>query len=301
MKMTVCIASYNRADYLCEAIESVLNQTFPASEIVIYDNGSKLEVYDKISKYLSKGVRWVGSEKNNSAIWNFRRAINNTDSEFVMILHDDDKLCNDFIEKQISFLNKNPDIGAVSCNGHIINEKSLRTGAYVREGFVDKGPEIYESGLSVALKYASDSCIPFSPTVYRTNIIKQVDFRDEYSKVVDAVLFCDLASLGKLAYQSLPLYECRVHANQDSSVFSDEILNKLEIFFLNLSISSSAELNILRNLLKKQKTNRILHYVFSKKFNLKNLKLLVSIDFDFFVAISIVMLTIVKKIKRIFK
>lgn len=299
MKITVCIASYNRALYLSEAIESVLNQTYPVYELVIYDNGSEDDVYKSVSKYLTDKVKWVGSIKNNSAIWNFRRAIEKTETDYIMILHDDDKLCSDFIEKQLDFLQKNPDVGAVSCNGYIINEKSTRTGRFVRNGFINRDAEIYNKSLDVAAIYASDGCIPFSPMVYKTKFIKKIDFRDEYSKVCDAVLFCDLADVGKIAYQSLVLYECRVHSSQDSSVFSEEILNQLETFFLTRKSEKASDLIHLKNLLVKQKTNRILHHVFNQKFKLINLRLLKSKDFNLNEAIKILLATIFKKGKRI--
>ena len=84
LDVTVCIMSFNRALYLCEAIDSVLAQTVPPKDIVIYDNGSKSDVYDAIEVYLTKGVRWIGSDRTKSAMWNFSRAVEKTKSKYII-------------------------------------------------------------------------------------------------------------------------------------------------------------------------------------------------------------------------
>ena len=67
---------------MCEAIASVLAQTIPPKGVIIYDNGSKSDVYDAIEPYLTKGVRWVDSDGTQSAIWNFRRAVTKSKSKY---------------------------------------------------------------------------------------------------------------------------------------------------------------------------------------------------------------------------
>ena len=122
LDVTVCILSFNRAAYLREALASVLAQTKAPQDIAIFDNGSQGEVLEAVKGYLEKGVRWVGSEVTMSAIWNFKRAVADTKSKYVLVMHDDDRLCRDFLEKQIEFLEENHSVVAVACNGYLIDE-----------------------------------------------------------------------------------------------------------------------------------------------------------------------------------
>lgn len=40
MKISVIIPVYNGEKYIVEALDSVFNQTYPASEIIVVDDGS---------------------------------------------------------------------------------------------------------------------------------------------------------------------------------------------------------------------------------------------------------------------
>ena len=138
LDVTVCILSFNRASYLCEAIDSVLAQTVSPKDIVIYDNCSKSDVYDAIEPYLTKGVRWVGSDVTQSAIWNFSRAVEKSKSKYIIAMHDDDKLCDTFLVEQTAFLEENSNVIAIGSDGYTINEQSERTGFTVLNDNIKK-------------------------------------------------------------------------------------------------------------------------------------------------------------------
>ncbi|MEI7842809.1 MAG: glycosyltransferase [Gallionellaceae bacterium] len=261
-EITVCIMSLNRPEYLCEAVASALAQTALPQSIIIFDNGSESSVLDAVNSYLSKDVRWIGSEVTHSAFWNFQRAIAEAETEYVLVMHDDDRLCSDFIDKQVAFLDSNPEVGAVSCNSFLINEQGQRNGRTLRSDFIDAGAELYRCSVDVALRYANDSCIPFSSAVFRTKFVRKVALQEEYGKVADAVFFCDLADTCVVAFQSERLYECRVHPGQDSVSFSPEILNKLENFLWTRNGVNEERINLLRNLLISQHTFRKLLQIF---------------------------------------
>ena len=261
LDVTVCILSFNRAAYLCEAVASVLAQSKAPQHIVVFDNGSEGIVLESMSGYLERGVRWVGSDVTRSAIWNFRRAVAEAKSEYVLVMHDDDRLCPGFLEEQIEYLDGNPEVIAVACNGYIIDEGGRRTGLTLLGNRVDSDVELYKCSAQVAMKYAGDSCIPFSSTVYRTRCVREIDFREEFGKVCDAVFFCDMADTGTIAFKSKALYECRVHPGQDSSHFPSEQMDKLEQFFWARKSTSRLEIDLLHKSLIKQHTSRCIRII----------------------------------------
>ncbi|OFZ65885.1 MAG: hypothetical protein A2V79_06820 [Betaproteobacteria bacterium RBG_16_56_24] len=262
LDVTVCIMSYNRSAYLRESVYSVLSQTKQPKRIVIYDNGSDRSVFENVSEFLGRGVEWVGADVNHPFVWNFNRAMLNGETKYIMMLHDDDRLCPNFLETQIGLLEANACLVAVSCNGYFIDETGKKTGGTLAPVVETEPIKFYKCGGQVALQYASNSCIPFSPAVYRSEVARSVKFREEFGKVCDAVYFCDLAEIGSIAYQTMPLYECRVHSGQDSGYFPYALMNQLEEFYWSRGCMNDAERAKLHNLLVKQHTARNLKIIF---------------------------------------
>lgn len=302
--VSACILSYNRAEYLCSAIDSILEQTISPAEILIFDNGSDALVYDRIRPYLERGVVWIGSEANRSSAWNFSRAISGANSEYLFVMHDDDRLCKDFIEQQLYCLSQHPEVGAVTCNGYLIDERGEKNGRLLRHDVVEGGVEFYRTPAAVAIRYASDSCLPFSPAVYRADFAKGQNLREEFGKVLDAVFFCDLARVAPLAYQMRPLYECRVHGEQDSSYFPAVELERLSIYFETEAVGSAVERAELARQLVRQHTSRQLRRLYrsvspsiSVRGLVSELRGLAHRRFSFLAAVSICAAVLKKRVR----
>jgi len=56
-KVSVVIPSYNRADLLCRAIQSVRNQTYQNFELVVVDDGSTDRIRDSVQSFLERIFR----------------------------------------------------------------------------------------------------------------------------------------------------------------------------------------------------------------------------------------------------
>ena len=301
LSITVCILSFNRAEYLREAILSVLGQTILPQKILIYDNGSDRSVYECIQHLLDDWVLWIDADVTQPYESNFQRAMNECKTQYVMMLHDDDKLCTSFIEDQMELFIKNPRLVAVSCNGYVINEKSSRNGEALTTFREIENVEMISCSGQVALKYASNSCIPFSPAIYRADVAKQIKLRKEYEKVGDAVFFCDLAEIGPIAYQTKPLYECRRHSGQDSKHFDFDLLSQLEAFFWTRTCTNDDEKSKLHALLLNQnmlrKSRQIANYIQSGYFR-KAMNLYRDPSFSICKAIFAIYARIRQKIKQ---
>lgn len=70
MQISVIIPTYNRESLVCEAIDSVLEQTSPADEIIVVDDGStdstlfRLEAYQNQIKILQQPNRGISAARN---------------------------------------------------------------------------------------------------------------------------------------------------------------------------------------------------------------------------------------------
>jgi len=277
--ITVFVLSHNRPQYLPDAIESILNQTKKPREIIILDNGSTNDVKQSIQKYLKDGVIWVGSDKSNSVFWNIKRTKNRTDSKYIFIMHDDDRLCYNFLEKQIQFLERNPNIISVGCNGYLINNKGNRFG-YLVTSKKRKEIEFYHSIYEIISLYSSGQCIPFPSIVYRTEFWNAIDFKKELGPGTDMVFLCELVKLGIIAYQPTILFQYRMHTNQGSKSLNEDVYKKIENFYKRNCRNNPALYKIILSNISKAKTRRFLD---KWKWYLVKKKLIRSLAYLFFI------------------
>lgn len=113
------IPSYKRNDMISRAIDSVLAQTYSNIEIIIVDDNEKGSEYgaalEKVVKaYNNERVKLLTqpSHINGAAARNF--GVKHAEGEYIAFLDDDDEWLPTKIEKQIDFLNRNPEYEGVT-------------------------------------------------------------------------------------------------------------------------------------------------------------------------------------------
>ncbi|HEY3421270.1 MAG TPA: glycosyltransferase family A protein [Methanomassiliicoccales archaeon] len=227
----VYVLSYNRPQYLREAIDSVLAQQRPADRIVVLDNGSDPGVKESISAELDKGVIWVGADHNHSSIWNHARVFELAQEDLFYLMHDDDRLLPNFLSTQVDYMERNPEVIASGCNGFRIGPEGNRDGRYVREKG-GKSVERYPDSASMAELY-SRSYIPFPSIVYRNGFPQKIGLEERYGQLADAVFLVLLAGQGPVVFLDEELMEYRMHASQDSKELNEDQYRMKEAFLID--------------------------------------------------------------------
>lgn len=250
--VSLFIISYNRAEYLAEAVKSALDQTHRPRDITILDNGSTPDVKVAVEPLLERGVKWIGSDRTNPSSWNIRRAFTLAQGRYFVAMHDDDHLLPNFLKEQSDFLDRNPEVVAVGCNAFRIDAKG--NGG---EPLIPRSKERigwFRTSADVALLYSRSGAIPFPTIMYRNGSAQKKEFRyDEFGKVLDVIYLCDLAQVGPIAYQDEMLYEYRLHADQDSLGIPEQTMRTLDRGLLSYASSNPLILRKMRkNLATKQ-------------------------------------------------
>ena len=62
-KVTVLMSVYNGEKYLCEAIDSILNQTFKDFEFLIINDGSTDKTLEVLQSYNDSRIKIINNEK----------------------------------------------------------------------------------------------------------------------------------------------------------------------------------------------------------------------------------------------
>lgn len=112
--VSVLMSTYNRYDFLKEAVESILNQTYSNLELIVVlefcENQEKIEQI--LNSYHDKRIKII---KNKEKL-GFPRSLNIgfdlAKGKYVARMDDDDISLPERLEKQVEFMEQNPDFGA---------------------------------------------------------------------------------------------------------------------------------------------------------------------------------------------
>jgi len=119
-RVSVIIATYNRAGLIKETIDSVLNQRFQDFELIVVDDGSTDNTEDLLRSYGSR-LRYLRQENcGPSAARNF--GILHAAGSWISIQDSDDICAPDHLEALWSFVERNPGCGMVFANGAYIDD-----------------------------------------------------------------------------------------------------------------------------------------------------------------------------------
>ena len=136
MKVNVVLPIYKPNQWLFEAIDSVVKQTYDDWILTIIDDASPDDSFEKVRKYLERKpksitckINLLKNDKNVGAAAARNKAVKSVQSDAICFIDQDDQYHPNKIEKQVKAL-KNKDVGLVFSNIIRIDEK----GEYIGEG-----------------------------------------------------------------------------------------------------------------------------------------------------------------------
>lgn len=125
-KVSVILAVYNCADTLDEAIHSIVNQTYSNWELIICNDASTDDTKEIVEKYknkFSEKIKLLENIENKGLSFSLNQCLKYASGEYVARMDGDDiSLLNRF-EKQVSFLNQNPEMSVVGSSMIRFDEK----------------------------------------------------------------------------------------------------------------------------------------------------------------------------------
>lgn len=126
-KVSIILTSFNHEKYICEAIDSVLNQTFIDFELIIWDDASSDNSWHLIRQYSDPRIKAFRNDEQKRGVWGINKAIGEVASgAYIAIHHSDDVWEHDKLGKQVAMLDGNPEIGAVFTWVQIIDEHGVK-------------------------------------------------------------------------------------------------------------------------------------------------------------------------------
>lgn len=114
--VSILMPAYNGAEFIRQAIDSVITQTYPAWELVVVDDGSTDTTAAVVATYQDPRIRYV-FQANRGQAAALNRGLELAEGEFVTTLDVDDWLTVDSLQDRVEYLVQHPEHGVVYGDG----------------------------------------------------------------------------------------------------------------------------------------------------------------------------------------
>ena len=113
--VSVVVTAYNHADYIGEAVQSVLDQNYPHREIIVVDDGSTDRTREALERF--GGRITLISQQNTGVAGARNRGIRAAAGTLLAFLDGDDRWHRDKVRRQVEAFRRFPSAGLVACSG----------------------------------------------------------------------------------------------------------------------------------------------------------------------------------------
>ncbi|MDY7015349.1 MAG: glycosyltransferase family 2 protein [Cyanobacteriota bacterium] len=204
--VSVVIATYNRLEFLKEAVASVEAQKFKNWELLIIDDASEDETWTWLSSLKKQNVRVFRQPENSERSAARNRGLTEARGEFVMFLDDDDLLRQNALETLVKPLVKDRKVVA-----SVGARWKFKEGHYALR---IEHPIVHLKKLIWPELLAGWSSIS-GQNLYRTKVVRDVGgYRPDFNIAEDRQLWLKVAKLGRVALVPEIVLDYRVHGSQ---------------------------------------------------------------------------------------
>jgi len=213
MKISIITASYNYAQYLEEAIDSVINQSYQDWELIVVDDCSSDDSVEIIKSYCEKDSRimLVEQSENKGLKETLLLGLSHASGEWVAFLESDDFLAPDNLSKKVEIIQKYPEIKLI----------------FNKVNFLREGRDKFQSGIFEKTQrdlskmtfpknmfkdfYINNKILTFSCVMVEANTLKNANFNSPVDTLLDWWLWIHLAYKNSFYYVDKELTSWRLH------------------------------------------------------------------------------------------
>ena len=220
--VTACIASYNHEKYITEAINSLLQQTYPNIELIVIDDGSSDNSPQIIAELAKKHNFTFITQENMGVTKTLNKIISLAKGKYLTSLASDDIAMKERISIQVELLENNPQFDSCGGSFSYINDegKTLNT---INKGYRELEFEDIFLGKKAGVNIAT--------VMFTINSIREIGGYDEKLIGEDINLLFALTNKGhKIAVIEDVVTKYRLHNNNLHKNYSPLFFDTLAVF-----------------------------------------------------------------------
>lgn len=216
--VSILMPCYNNADYIGEAIESILCQSLQDFELIVLDDCSTDNSAEIISSFADERIVYHHNEQNMGLANNLNIGIRMACGKYIARMDGDDISLPDRLKTQIDFLETHPDIALCSCGMEMFGKDNM---VWIRQAD-------YEQVKITMLFY--------SPILHASSVWRRASFErhnlyyrqdafpaEDYDLWARAVFHCKLVNIPQV------MYKYRIHGEQVTKTDSRSSLREHQI------------------------------------------------------------------------
>lgn len=216
-KVTVLMPVYNGGKYLAKSIQSIFDQTYKNFELLIINDGSSDNGEKIIKNFKDYRIRYLKNASNLGLIKTLNIGIDESNSEYIARMDQDDISLPRRLEKQIKFMDDNPEIGVAGSWAKMFGDIN-----YVNKHYAE------HEELKAHLLF--NTCFVHPAVIFRSNILKNKNLRynEEDEGAEDYGFWVSLVDKTKFANISEILLNYRMHQANMSKIFTKDQISSAD-------------------------------------------------------------------------
>jgi glycosyltransferase involved in cell wall biosynthesis len=216
-KVSIIMPVLNGERYLREAVDSILAQTYDSYELVAVDDGSTDHTCELLHQYGDRlELRYVHHPVRQGIAVSVNDGLRHATGPYVSFLDHDDAWFPQFLETQVDYLERHPDVGMVHSDFQTIDSK----GQVIEESVARCRDRIRPSG-DVFRQLLLDSFIAANSAVIRKECFDRLGGFDESLVWGDYHMWLRIARHYKIDYVPQVLTKYRQHPVQNTRDYDE--------------------------------------------------------------------------------
>lgn len=220
-RVTVLMGVYNGAEYLRQAVDSILGQTFRDFEFLIINDGSTDDTLAILNSYFDPRLRVISNEENIGLTRSLNKGLGLARAELIARQDADDVSHPVRLEKQVAFMESHPEIVVVGTQSNFINSSGGRLCA--------QGWNKLESEVGVRWELMFNTPFVHTSVMFRHSIVWNIEggYDERFVTSQDFELWSRLARRNKIRNMAESLVDLRLHGNSISANYSAQKIIKV--------------------------------------------------------------------------
>jgi glycosyltransferase involved in cell wall biosynthesis len=220
-RVTVCIPTYARAQWLGATIAGALGQTFEDLVVEVHDDATPGDAIERVvAGFDDPRLRYVRWEENAGIVGNFTRSLLGASSEFVIQLGDDDIAEPTLVARTVSALEAFPRAGVAHSRFSLIDEAGAVLVA-AQDWLGTPSPPLEPGAVFIERSMVHGCRVCSSTALIRRAAVPEGGFLERDAPPFDFAFWLRMARAWDVAFVDEVLCRYRIHGQSFTSGLSD--------------------------------------------------------------------------------